>query len=333
MKRQFALASIAVVLTMASLAHADDIDDAAAAYVGAQGFESFPDVSVLADILDMALTDTGKARKDADVTAVEKALLLLEANESFVPRTRYVARIGIAFSGDIPVSFVEVERYNLGPALWQETIDAYGAENTAPLEEFGEGPHVIWRVATQPNTTASAMLLAASRREVAGADASTRDCIGRACLSLDPIELMTEWSKAPPFDMEMPQLAYDLQPAAGEDEGDAGEEDPFEAQQSTALMALQLAAAAGLAHVGGDGVMWTAEPSEKFGPDAPFAEFVIDRNLGQDIGSEGILRVAAMDGDAGQRWLRLAASGVDDGVPPELWTAEGELTPITFGEE
>lgn len=321
------VALAALIVCSPCLTHADSADDAAASFVKAKGFEVFTDTAVLADILDMALIDTGRARKDADVTAVEKALLLLEANERFVPRARYAARIGIEFHGEIPVSFVEVERYNLGPLIWQDNVEAYGKENTAPVEEFGEGPHVVWRIATQPNTKAAAILLAASRREIADEEAARRDCAARSCLSLDPIELMTEWSQAPAFDIAMPALAYGNQVAAGEDDDDPSTAD-FEGQQSTALIALQLSTAAGLASVNETGVMWTAEPSQGFGPDKPFAEFAIDRNLGQDLGSEGILRIAPMDGDPGERWVRIAASGMDNGVPPTLWSAEGELKPI-----
>lgn len=332
MRIRLSLALAVLAACPVSPAHADSADDAATSFVKAKGFEVFTDTAVLADILDMALADTGKARKDADVTAVEKALLLLEANERFVPRARYAARIGIAFHGEIPVSFVEVERYNLGPLIWQETVDAYGAENTAPVEEFGEGPHVIWRIATQPNTKAAAILLAASRREIGDGEAAVRDCVARTCLSLDPIEFMTEWSQAPAFDIAMPALAYGNQVAAGEEDDGSSTAD-FEGQQSTALAALQLSAAARLASVNETGVMWTAEPLQGFGPDKPFAEYAIDRNLGQDLGSEGILRVAPMDGDLGERWVRIAASGMDDGVPPALWSAEGELKPISIGEE
>lgn len=321
--------AVAAVTSM-SPAHADSADDAAASFVGANGFEVFTDTAVLADILDMTLIDTGRARKDADVTAVEKALLLIEAKEGFVPRARYVVRLGSEFHGEIPVSFVEAERYNLGQLIWQETVDAYGEENTAPVDEFGEGPHVVWRIATQPNTKAAAILLSASRREIGDDEAAGRDCVARTCLSLDPIEFMTEWSEAPAFDIAMPSLAYGLQVAAGEEDNSLGD---FDGQHSTALDALQLSAAAGLASVNETGVMWTAEPSQGSGADRPFAEFVVDRNLGQDLGSEGILSVAAMDGDFGERWVRIASSGMDDGVPPTLWSAEGELKPISMEGE
>lgn len=326
--------SAALLALTAGLTHADDIGNAATTFVKADGFEITSDIAALANRLDAQLIDTGKPRKDANITAVEKAILLLDMYERFTPRARYMARIGMERHDGIPVSLVEVERYNLGPVIWKETAEAYGKQNTAPIEDFGVGPHVIWRIATQPNSTAAATLLAASRREVANDDAAGRTCIAHACLSLEPIAFITKWEEARAFDLKIPALAYGPRLAdKGDDSAHDSKGSPFAGEQPTALLALQLSAAGGLAAINASEVRWTAEPVQEPGGDAPVVEFLIERNLGQEIASEGVLRITQPGGSSQDRWIRIATHAPEDASPPILWSAHGELKPVAPGKE
>ncbi|WP_283179387.1 hypothetical protein [Gemmobacter sp. 24YEA27] len=291
----------------------------------AQGFTRVSDYApvdpaALDQALDAALADRGLAQKDADVTAIEKALLLVELSEAPLPRSRYIARLGVTWSGEIPVSFIEVTRYNLGPATRAELIAAYGAENVAAPEEFGLGPHVSWRFATQPVAKAAALILSASRHELTEAEADAALCPAQACLAVGQLAGFADWAPAPADEQPLPPMAYGARPAtAAPMSGEA--ELP---QQSTALIAIRLAIAAGLADGGGDGILWTATPDS--GAGTPFAEWIIDSNSGQESGLEGYLRIAPLDGEPGPRWLRLTTTG-EVGANITLWTIPGDLPP------
>lgn len=134
---------------------------------------------------------------DADLHPVTKAILLLESREPALPHTRYRVnyRLEVA-DGDYPEfqqAYVEVTRFNLGPARHADTVENYG-EHAAPLETFGVGPHVTWRFVTSSTMGMRADVLAASRKTVDARAAAAADCLGVKCLALpDPQGPSDSW--------------------------------------------------------------------------------------------------------------------------------------------
>lgn len=307
----------AFFLIMALTAQAQvDPETFAEDFADRTGYERL-DLDRLDAALDAALSETDFAQKDADVTPIEKALLLVELYEAPLPRTRYVVRLAMTWSGEIPVSFVEVSRYNMGPAIRAELVEAYGAENVAKPEEFGAGPHVSWRIVTQPTVKSAALVLAASRRDIPEIEALADLCPAQLCLSVGQMASLANWAPAPADDQLPPPMAYETQLGSP----DTPHSDAVVLGQSTALIAIRLALAAGFAATSDDGILWSINPDSD--PATPFAEWVIDRDLGQDFGIEGFLRIAPLD-QPEPRWLRLTTTGAP-GSTATLWTIPGDL--------
>lgn len=314
----FVAATMAVLLglTPASAQLPDKVMKDARAYVVDSGFlEVDLDAWPLVEDLDSTLSDSGLARRDADITALEKALLLIDMAEPPLPRVRYAVRLSQRTEGHVPISLVEVHRFNLGPAIRAETAESYGEENTADADVFGVGPHVAWRYAMQPSTKASAILLAAGRKEVADADAEDTSCFGRGCLSLDTADDLKPWVEAPPQTANLPALPYAAIIASGSGENRQEEEVP-------AAIALSMAVAMGLAMADSDGVMWTAGDPDT---DSPHIVLVIDRNTGQEIMTEAVMGVAKIGKDDDERWLRRTGGVFDGAVEAFFQTATGPM--------
>ncbi|HET7411209.1 MAG TPA: hypothetical protein VFJ18_00995, partial [Pararhizobium sp.] len=106
---------------------------------------------------------------------------------------------------DVRYAYVEITRFNLGPAVRNDVIGAYGAENTAPEEVFGIGPHVSWRFVTGSIMGMRASVVRASRKELSDQEARAADCLGVPCLSLDvPEGPSGKWQTISPTDFEPP---------------------------------------------------------------------------------------------------------------------------------
>lgn len=102
------LLTASLQLASAGSLHADDaIDD----YVNSQGYKPL-DLAQwsLAENLDAALTDIGLARKDADLTAIEKALLVLDLEEEPLTRVRYAIRLGASDLDNVPLTFLQIDQ-------------------------------------------------------------------------------------------------------------------------------------------------------------------------------------------------------------------------------
>ncbi|AVP56589.1 hypothetical protein [Pulveribacter suum] len=248
----------------------------------------------------------GAASPGAEVTPVEKALLLLELMEPALPRTRTVVRYGLVHEDPqadrfTPYAFVTVERYNLGPALRHQLVQEHGAAHVAPAREFGTGPHVAWRFVSRPVMGTRAGLLELARREITPAEAARTDCDGRPCLSLDqPMDALRPWRKAsapPSF-----QSPFNAQGAGG--------------VASPARAAAELLAAAGLAGVETDlqGRRPQLQAHEPERPAAargsqPYLFVTLDRNLAQEEGSDAVLHQSLLNDDAArQTWHRRVQS-------------------------
>lgn len=292
----------------------DAVELAARDFVAAGNAEVLPLEHIEGALNDLLHADpAAMIPADVDISPVEKALLLIDTQEEPLSRMRYLLRYNTAVVDGVELSLVSVERYNLGPATREETILAYGAENTAGPEAFGIGPHVRWRFVTQPTAKSAALLLAASREEIGEKTAQRASCLIRTCLSLDPMDGLAGWSEWAPYEMALPDVAYPAIIASPVDD-DATELSP-------AILALQLAQAAGLA----DGLAWSMPERQGGDNDTPILVVLIDRNLGQEIMSDAALGVGKMGLDSEEYWTRISG-GVFDGTANEsIATAQGPL--------
>lgn len=324
MRRSFLTTSVgaglllALGLAVAPVFAQDAVDGAAVDFVTQEGFEVLPLEHIEGGLADMLGGDPeAMIPADVDISPIEKALLLLDTQEEPAVRVRYLLRYNEQTVDGVTLSLISVERYNLGPTIREETIAAYGAENTAGPEAFGIGPHVRWRFVTQPTAKVPALLLAASRQEISNKSASRTSCLIRTCLSLAPLDEFADWSEWTPHDTALPVVAYD---AILE-----GALDAEQTEIAPAALALQLAIDAGLAEQGADGTVWTMPERQGGEHESPYLVVLIDRNLGQEIMSDGALGVAKLGLDSVETWTRLSG-GVFDGVAMQSEAhAEGPL--------
>lgn len=224
----------------------------------------------------------------AGLGPIPVALLALQSSEPALERVRYRLRYRMAdagsASGDAPssYSYVEVVRFNLGPAIRQDLVDAIGEEAVAGAEEFGVGPHVAWRIVTRPVMGNRAIVVAAGRREIEASQAQAEACLGAPCAdAVAVIETAVEWG-----DM----VAVTDQSVGA---GDAAAE----------AVTLLLGEVDGLEAEAGEG-----SP----GDPAWAIEAVVDVNLGQDEGVDAAYRQGGlMDDSVAALWQRLAIFGTD----------------------
>lgn len=128
---------------------------------------------------------------DAQMAPLERATLLFDYLEGQLPHARYRLRMGTDFStvgqpGQGPMAFVEVTRFNLGPALHEDLQTQY--DQVADLEEFGVGPHVSRRFIFTPIQGMNAHVVAAGRQELSDEQAADMMCLEQSCLVLQQIE-------------------------------------------------------------------------------------------------------------------------------------------------
>src|SRR5699024_8474066 len=186
-------------------------------------------------------------------------------------------------------------RFNLGPAIREELVQAHGAEHVAAAAEFGVGPHVSWRLVMRPVMGHQADIVAVSRKEMTDAEARAQTCLGASCLSTAPaIDPAAPWSA-----MEATEFSADV---------------PYRTERDgliTPSAAMELLAES-----------FSYEMREGVGPARPFAQAVIELDLGQDNGLDAALREGAlMDDSLRARWRRVWSmpAAADDG--PAVYTA------------
>ncbi|MFD1253252.1 hypothetical protein DEVEQU_00645 [Devosia equisanguinis] len=296
----------------------DRIVEAAEAFVAAEGFEVMPLEHIEGALGDLLGGDpNAMVPLDADISPLEKALLLTDLQEEPLPRLRYLLRYNQQTVDGVVLSLISVERFNLGPAIRVETALAYGEENTAPPEAFGVGPSVIWRFVTQPTAKSAALLLAASRRELTEKSATRRNCLIRACLSLDTIDALADWREWQPLDAALPEVAYPPLTPSTFSEG--------EEELRPAVLALQVALAAGLASQDAEGIVWNMPERQGGENETPLIALLIDRNLGQDIMTDAALGVGKMGLDSEEYWTRIAGGYFGGQTQWQITTAQGPL--------
>lgn len=290
MKRPVFAWTLAALCVFSLPSHADEIDDAIGVFMNEDGFER-QDVQVVDARLLRQFKGTGAMRPDGSASPLEKALLLIDAMEKPLVRTRYMVRYGQMQQEDTPISFVTVERYNLGPAIRTMVAQDYGEENTAGPEEFGVGPHVEWRIVTMPLMGQSAALVEVARREIPEKEAGSVDCAGRGCLSLDgSLDTVREWSEA--------RMGVNVATAYSRT-NEAGSPVP-------ALVAAELAVAGGIATGAGGETYWTGPERPEAARDSePFLFLAVDFDLGQDTNVDAALGQTLLNDDSlAETWVR-----------------------------
>lgn len=125
---------------------------------------------------------------DAGLDPATRAVLLFDCAEGSLPHARYRIRHHLAPSGQTHgdwVSYIEITRFNLGEARYQEVIRYVDPEQRPPREVFGTGPHVSWRMVLEPVQGGRTHVTRAGYRTLAPDEAHASDCLGSPCLALD----------------------------------------------------------------------------------------------------------------------------------------------------
>lgn len=290
---------------MLTPAVADEVDDAIAAFISKDGFQSQNVDAVDDKMMPLYKERPGAMRPDSSVNVFEKALLVTEAMEPSLPRVRYFLRYGQMIQDETPVSFVTVERYNLGPAIHKSVVEEYGAENADEPEAFGVGPHIAWRIVSIPMMGSESAFLEVARREIPEAEAHARDCGGRGCLSLDVLtDEMQRWEE---FE---PGIDLAKRISVKTDRGAA----------SPSVAIAELLMAAGLTGDASGEIAWYGpeHPEAARGSD-PFIFVNIDFDLGQEANVDAMLGQTLLNDDSiAELWYRrMAILDMDD--MPAYW--------------
>ena len=306
MKTRTALALLAACMAVAGCAPAPAHADPSTRFANEDGYVPM-DADRVQDGINAMLAPTAAASvflPSADLAPMTLAMLALENSEPALERVRYRLRYGADTVEATPggathaVSYIEVARFNLGPAIHREVTEVHGADVVADVSEFGVGPHVAWRLVTQPVMGNRAMVVAAGRMEIDEQAAAEETCLGGPCLATGPgIESMAAWG-------EMTSAAV---------ESDAGIPGTVGAV-ATPAQAIALL----LGEV--DGIESDAAPDAPAIPDWAI-EAVVEKNLGQDVGLEAAYRWGGLlDDSVAAIWQRLAS--IDAGSPePQVYRA------------
>jgi hypothetical protein len=272
----------ALLLTGTGLAAAQSLETEIHDFVYAPGFAA-EDISRLEERLINQWLDLTVATPGGSVGPLEKAMLIADMAIEGI-RTRSALSYGEIVEADgAPYSFIEVRHYNLAAVIHAETADAYGIENTAPLEEFGLGEHMAWRFVFMPEMNNAAILLEASSRVISDKEASKADCTGRPCL--DPYAGFDDptWEE---IDGQVPTW-----PALYVAESD---------ETATPAHAIAELAVFGFwANAESGHYQWTGgEHPEAVRDATPYRFIGIDRHLGQEASIDAIWQENALNDDA-----------------------------------
>ena len=129
---------------------------------------------------------------DADLDALIRAILILEAQEVELESVRYhinYSRHNDSEVAELQQDYIEVTRYNLGPTRRSGLLQSLDPENVASPAEFGVGPHVSWRFVMAPMMGMQAGVNYAARKEISAAVAEQNLCFAQSCLALEAPEL------------------------------------------------------------------------------------------------------------------------------------------------
>ena len=286
----------------------------AAEFVSGPGYEPL-DTGIGGELVaELAGEDQAAFREAQRLAPPVQAILLLEAQDGVLPHARYRLRYGAERMPNPPgadpvtVSFIQIDRFNLGPARHAEIARGAGDAAVPPASRFGDGPHVSWRIVSAPIQRVVANLNAVSRAEFADDEAAGARCLDIDCLSLDSA------AAAVPHDWQADEeIAFAV-------------ERVFEtvrdgAHSPAAVMEMLFAQSWLLDGASGD---WRgAEPREGVEFAQPFLDVVIESGLAQEIATEGVLRDGhLMDDELAALWWHVASIGSGDPRAPVLFAAE-----------
>jgi hypothetical protein len=253
----------------------------------------------------------------ANLSPPTRALLKVQASEGTISPVRYRLRYGLVQVPNPPkadpltVSFVRIDRFNLGPARLDALKRKHGADHVR-AESFADEPHASWRFAMRPVMGTTAMTVAASRTDIPHAFAEAMDCLGVPCTA--------ETAVQPPADLDW---QVDDAPDAQIEAEYAIERDGV---PSPAALLDLLLAASGAARRNG-GIIWHGfEPREGVAPGTPFVDIVIETGLGQEGHITGVLRDDhLMDHEIRTQWVRLHAVATSPGQAPVMELARAQV--------
>ena len=277
---RFVLTAAALLATTA-LASAQSLEDQIQDFIYTPGFaaEDVPalEVRLIDQWFDLTVMTPG-----GTVGPLEKAMLIADRSiES--GRTRTAIAYGEVISEGTPYSFIEVRHFNLGPVIHAETADAYGTENTAPVEDFGRGESRAWRFVFSPEMNNAAILLEASSRVISDKEASKSDCTGRPCL--DPYAGFDDiaWEEIEGQVRDWPELYATMSDETA----------------TPAHAIAQLAVLGFWANAESGQYQWTGgEHSESIRDATPYRFIGVDRNLGQEASIDAVWQETAVNDDA-----------------------------------
>lgn len=303
-----AILAIATGAITPSLAHANS---PAAQFVSESGYEA-----VNADTVWQEINNALRAQASslfqpaAELGPIPLSVQALDALEPALERTRYRVRYGVdwvapneqtdsAGGQPVPVSYIEVTRFNLGPALREDLIKSLGQANVADEQAFGVGPHTSWRFVTRPIMGNRAMIVSAGRTEIDDKAARNEMCLGSPCLDIaSVINGAAPWSE---------MQAVEPRPSS-----------PLAGSPQ-----LMTSPAAAINQLLGD--VDSIEVDRPAGaPSRPdwSIEAVIESNLGQDIGTDAAYRWGnLLDDSIGTLWQRLSTIGMG-AEQPTVFRAE-----------
>lgn len=135
------------------------------------------------------------------------AVLAFDLAQTGPERVRYRLRMSTAWVQEVPrgplvaLNFVEVVRFNLGPAIRENLVAELGHDAVADAEAFGLGPHISYRVVTRPIPGEHAALIALAEAEIGEAEAQEALCLGQPCLiPFGIIDEIAPWGALAPQD-------------------------------------------------------------------------------------------------------------------------------------
>lgn len=265
------------------------------------------DVDALEADIEEVLPATGSVfLASGSLSPLAKALLALEVSDGTLERTRHNVSLRVLLvdqppaADPVPMVFMQVDRYNLGPAIRDGLIAELGEEHVAPAAAFGEGPHVSWRLVMRPLMGQQANIVEAARAELDEPGAEASLCLGIPCLlTSGGIDEVAVWQEMERFDL-------------GEELGGLGYPAMQDAVPSPAAM-LDLTALQ---------AYFNAYEFEVTGSDVVVAEFVVESGLAQDQIIDVALRQGnLLDDSLAAIWQRLLALPTMEAAP-EFYAAQ-----------
>lgn len=272
--------ALAMLAGQASAQTADNMLDLAySTFRDRPGWEHFDAQKLEADARAKLTAAHGEA-PDSQMSPLEKALFYVELMEPPLKASRTFLRYGQITTdgedGPVPVSFIEVDRFNLG------TTDE---------------PHVAWRFNFVPQKGMAAWLQDALRQVISPQEAAGSNCLVAGCLEA---KVSTEGSFA---------WKAGTAPAGGWAVPYVSKTESGHAV--SAFAAAEMAVALNIARVDGEDYLWRGpEQPEAITDGSPFLFFLEDRGVAADGVNDAIMGMIRLNDHAiAEMWTRRTDDG------------------------